>query len=176
LAEEPNEPKKLNEHSAEACPDPERSEGEGTQALKAELEAEKQKAPQLVEEATKPLLERITALETDLAAKMGELNELKELNKLAVEDYRKLVLQTNPLFTPDIIVGDNIEELKSSIEKAELLVAKIKTQIQSKSESESESSRVPAGAPARGQISTEGLSAKEKINLGLEEARKRKES
>jgi hypothetical protein len=61
---------------------------EDYEALKAELEAEKQKMSRLVEEATKPLLERITMVETDLAARTGEINELKELNKLAVEDYR----------------------------------------------------------------------------------------
>jgi hypothetical protein len=153
LAQEPNEPNKLNEPN----------------------ELKEHSAETMVAEATQALTERVATLEAEVATKTGELNELRELNKLAVEDYRKLVLQTNPLFTPDIIVGDTIEELKSSVEKANLFVAKIKTQIQAKSEYESESSRVPAGAPVRGAISTEGLSAKEKINLGLEQARKRKE-
>jgi hypothetical protein len=148
---------------------------EDYEALKAELEAEKQKASRLVEEATKPLLERITTLETDLAARTGEINELKELNKLAVEDYRKLVLQTNPLFTPDIIEGDTIDAVKASVEKAGVLVSKVKEGLEAQAAALSQLNTVPAGAPARGHINTEGLSAKEKINLGLEQARKRKE-
>jgi chromosome segregation ATPase len=176
---------------------------EDYEALKAELEAEKQKAQTAVAEATQALTEKVITLEADLAAKTGELetiqgqlaeattarSELKTAHSelveelegakaayaYAVEDFKKLVLQTNPLFTPDIIEGDTIDAVKASVEKASVLVSKVKEGLEAQASALSQLSVVPAGAPVRGQISTEGLSAKEKINLGLEQARKKKE-
>jgi chromosome segregation ATPase len=163
---------------------------EDYEALKAELEAEKQKAQTMVSEATQALTERVATLEADLTAKTGELETIqgqlaeattnfdgaKAAYAYAVEDYRKLVLQTNPLFTPDIIGGDTIDAVKASVEKAGVLVSKVKEGLEAQASALSQLSVVPAGAPARGQINTEGLSAKEKINLGLEQARKKKEA
>jgi len=170
---------------------------EDYEALRQELEAEKQKAAQLVEEATKPLQERITSLEADLAAKTGKLETLqsqlteattahselveefegaKAAYAYAVEDFKKAVLQANPLFTIDIIGGDTIEDVKASVEKANTLVGKVKEGLEAQAKALAGLTTVPAGAPARGPQSTEGLSTKEKINLGLEQARKKKES
>ncbi len=162
---------------------------EDYEALKTELEAEKQRAQILVAEATKGLTERVATLEADLATKTAELEPLKAqlaeastnfegakaAYAYAVEDYRKLVLQTNPLFTPDIIVGDTIDAVKASVEKAGVLVSKVKEGLEAQASALSQLNVVPAGAPARSPINTEGLSTKEKINLGLEQARKRKE-
>jgi multidrug resistance efflux pump len=156
---------------------------EDYEALRQELEAEKQKATQLVEEATKPLQERIASLEADLQAASDELqatgNELdgaKAAYAYAVEDFKKLVLASNPLFTPDIIAGDTIEDVKASVDKANALVGKVKEGLEAQAKALAGLTTVPAGAPARGPQSTEGLSTKEKINLGLEQARKKKES
>ena len=178
MAEEPKELKELNEHSAEDY-----------EALKAELEAEKQKAQTMVTEATQALTEKVATLETDLTAKTGELETIqgqlaeasanfegaKAAYAYAVEDYKKLVLQTNPLFTPDIIGGDTIDAVKTSVEKAGVLVGKVKEGLEAQAAALSQLSVVPAGAPARSATNTEGLSTKEKINLGLEQARKKKE-
>lgn len=178
--------------TAEACP--ERSEG--TQALRQELEAEKQKATELVETATKDLQDKVTSLETELATKSEELETLqgqlaeataahselveefegaKAAYAYAVEDFKQVVLQANPLFTPDIIGGDTIEDVKASVDKANALVGKVKEGLEAQASALSQLSVVPAGAPARSAQSTEGLSTKEKINIGLEQARKRKE-
>ena len=168
----------LNEHSAEDY-----------EALKAELEAEKQRAETRVAEATQALTEKVTTLEADLAVKTGELETIqgqlaeattnfegaKAAYAYAVEDFKKLVLQTNPLFTPDIIGGDTIDAVKASVGKAGVLVSKVKEGLEAQASALSQLNVVPAGAPVRGAINTEGLSAKEKINLGLEQARKRKE-
>jgi chromosome segregation ATPase len=162
---------------------------EDYEALKLELEAEKQKAQTMVTEATQALTEKVATLETDLTAKTGELETIqgqlaeasanfegaKAAYAYAVEDYKKLVLQTNPLFTPDIIGGDTIDAVKASVEKAGVLVGKVKEGLEAQASALSQLSVVPAGAPARSPISTEGLSTKEKINLGLEQARKKKE-
>ena len=170
---------------------------EDYEALRQELEAEKQKAAQLVEEATKPLQERITALENaeaaaanqivldseNIKALEGQLAEAstnfegaKAAYAYAVEDFKKAVLQANPLFTIDIIGGDTIEDVKASVEKANTLVGKVKEGLEAQAKALAGLTTVPAGAPARGPQSTEGLSTKEKINLGLEQARKKKES
>jgi hypothetical protein len=155
---------------------------EDYEALKAELEAEKQKATELVTQATTPLQERITALENtaaeqqiELNAKLEELAGAKAAYAYAVEDFKKLVLASNPLFTPDIIGGDTIDAVKASVGKAGVLVSKVKEGLEAQASALSQLSVVPAGAPARSQINTEGLSTKEKINLGLEQARKKKE-
>jgi hypothetical protein len=155
---------------------------EDYEAIRQELEAEKQRATELVETATKPLQERITALEADLQAASAERlatsNELagaKTAYAYAVEDYKQMVLQANPLFTPDIIGGDTIEGVKASVEKANALVGKVREGLEAQASALSQLSVVPAGAPARSPQSTEGLSTKEKINLGLEQARKKKE-
>jgi len=175
---------------------------EDYEALRQELEAERQKAAQLVEEATKPLQERVAELEATLASMpttselalelettKGQLAEAttahselveefegaKAAYAYAVEDFKKLVLQTNPLFTPDIIVGGTIEDVKTSVEKAGFLVNKVKEGLEAQAKALAGLTTVPAGAPVRAAQSTEGLSAKEKINLGLEQARKRKE-
>lgn len=159
------------------------------ETLRQELEAEKAKSQELVAEATRDLQEKVTSLEAGLAARTGELETLqaerqaagaelegaKAAYAYAVEDYRRLVLQANPMFTPDIIGGDTIEEVKASVEKANALVGKVREGIEAQAAALSQLSAVPAGAPARSGQSTEGLSTKEKINLGLEQARKKKE-
>jgi hypothetical protein len=162
---------------------------EDYEALKAELEAEKQRAETRVAEATRELTEKVATLEGELSVKTGELETIqgqlaeastnfegaKAAYAYAVEDYKKLVLQTNPLFTIDIIGGDTIDAVKASVGKAGVLVSKVKEGLEAQAAALSQLSVVPAGAPARSQINTEGLSTKEKINLGLEQARKKKE-
>ena len=169
---------------------------EDYEAIRQELEAEKQKAATLVAEATQSLTEKVTTLEAEVAAKTAELEPLKvqlaeattahsELAEefegakaayaYAVEDFKKLVLQANPLFTPDIIAGDTIEDVKTSVEKAGFLVNKVKEGLEAQARALAGLTTVPAGAPVRSAQSTEGLSAKEKINLGLEQARKKKD-
>ncbi|OGN95218.1 MAG: hypothetical protein A2Z75_02420 [Chloroflexi bacterium RBG_13_50_10] len=155
------------------------------QAVKAELETEKAKTTGLVEQATKPLQDKVASLETEVATKAGLVAGLEDqLARLstdyegaraaytyAVEDFKKLILDTNPMFTPDLVWGSTVEEVKASVEKANTLVGRLKESLQAQAQAAS----VPAGAPARTGASTEGLSAKEKINLGLERAKKRKE-
>ena len=159
-------------------------------AIKLELEGERQRAQGLVAEATRELTERIATLETEVSTKIQDIEALKgqlaeastnfegakAAYAYAVADFKKLVLQANPLFTTDIIWGDTIEDVKSSVEKAGVLVSKVKEGLEAQAKALAELSVVPAGAPARTGTNTEGLSTKEKINLGLEQAKKKKES
>ena len=162
---------------------------EDYQALQAELQAERDKAAVLVSEATQPLQEKITELEgqvttysTDAQALQEKLNQLssdfegaKAAYAYAVDDYKKLVLSTNPVFTPDIIGGDTIEDIKASVGKATSLVSKVKENLEAQASALAQLNVVPAGAPARTPIDLSTLSTKEKITLGLEQAKKRKE-
>jgi hypothetical protein len=158
-------------------------------AIKLELEAERTKATGLVEQATTELQGKVTNLETEVATKTqdievmkGQLAEAstnfegaKAAYAYAVEDFKKLVLATNPLFTPDIIGGDTIDAVKTSIEKAGFLVNRVKEGLEAQAKALAGLTTVPAGAPARTGPSTEGMSTKEKISLGLEQAKKKKE-
>jgi predicted nuclease with TOPRIM domain len=183
---------------------------EDYQALKAELEAERQRAQTLVAEATKELTDKVATLEAELATKTGEFETIqgqlttiqgqlaeataahskltaahselveefegaKAAYAYAVDDYKKLVLASNPLFTPDIIGGDTIEAVKASVDKANALVGKVKEGLEAQAKALAGLAVVPAGAPERKGVDTSSLSTKEKINLGLEQARKRKE-
>jgi uncharacterized coiled-coil protein SlyX len=159
-------------------------------AVKAELEAEKAKSVEAVTTATQALQERVTSLETEISTKTQDIEALKgQLTEAstnfegakaayayAVDDYRKLILQTNPLFTEDIIVGSTIDEVKTSVEKAGFLVDKVKSGLENQAKALAALTSVPAGAPARTGANTEAMSTKEKINYGLEQARKKKEA
>jgi uncharacterized coiled-coil protein SlyX len=155
-------------------------------AIKLELEAEKQRAETRVTEATGELTQRIATLEADLATKTGELEPLKgqvattteELNgakaayAYALEDFKKLVASSNPLIPPEVIFGTTVEEVKASLERANKLVLSVQESLAK----QAAAAVVPAGAPARTGPNTSGLSTTEKINLGLEQAKKKKES
>jgi multidrug resistance efflux pump len=154
-------------------------------AIKLELEGERQRAQGLVAEATRELTERIATLEADLATKTGELEPLKgqvatttgELEgakaayAYALEDFKKLAASSNPLLPPEVIFGTTVEEVKTSLDRANKLVANVQESLLK----QAAASAVPAGAPARTGPNTEGMSTIEKINLGLEQAKKKKE-
>jgi HPt (histidine-containing phosphotransfer) domain-containing protein len=148
-------------------------------------EVEKEKAAELVEQATKDLRDKVTSLEAEVAAKTQELDELKKINELnelnfegaraayayAVEDYKKLAAVSNPLIPAEAISGTTIEEVRDSLERASRLVAGVQEALTK----QAQASSVPAGAPVRAGLDTSAMSTKEKINYGLEQARKRKE-
>ena len=154
-------------------------------ALKAELETERAKATELVAEATQPLQERVTALEGELETKAGLITGLedqlaqaandfegaKAAYAYAVEDFKQLAIASNPLIPQEAIYGGSIEEIKASLDRANRLVANVQESLSKQAQAAS----VPAGAPQRTGPDVSAMSTKEKINLGLEQARKRKE-
>lgn len=151
---------------------------EAYDAIKLELEGEKAKSLEAVEQATKPFQEKITAFEntvagqqTELNAKVEELEGAKAAYAYALEDFKKLAASSNPLLPPEVIFGTTVEEVKASLDRANKLVANIQESLAKAAAA----ATVPAGAPARTGAITEGLSTIGKINLGLEQARKKKE-
>jgi hypothetical protein len=140
---------------------------------------------EMVQTAVAELQEKVAALEGQVEAKTGVITGLEErLTGLghdldgakaayayAVEDYKKLVLQANPLVPAEALSGMTIEEVKDSLDRALKLVATVQESLSKQTQAAS----VPAGAPARTGLDTSAMSTKEKINYGLEQARKKKE-
>jgi DNA repair exonuclease SbcCD ATPase subunit len=129
---------------------------EQVEQLKAELEAEKAKAATAIEEATKPLTDRITSLEQDLQAKDEELTttrtQLSEIDKGlaslneekegAITAYRELIQKSNPIIPADMINGTTVADINTSLEKANALVGRIRSKV----EEDRSNNSVPAGA------------------------------
>jgi ABC-type transporter Mla subunit MlaD len=154
-------------------------------ALKTELEAERKKTATQVAEATKGLQAKVTSLEAEVATRTKDIEALKgqlveastnfegakAAYAYAVEDFKKLAASSNPLIPQEAIYGASIEEIKASLNRANKLVANVQESLSRQAAAAS----VPAGAPQRTGPDASTMSTKEKINLGLEQARKKKE-
>ena len=155
---------------------------EQVEQLTADLEAEKAKSATAIEEATRPLTDRITSLEQEITAKDEELNTVKvQLSEkdtgftslaaekdTAVEAYKDLIRKTNPLIPADMITGANITDINTSLENATSLVNQIKAKVDENNNNNS----VPAGAPGRTEPDISAMSTREKISYGLQKSRK----
>lgn len=151
-------------------------------ALKTELDA----AKAAVDTATQPLKERIASLEADVKAR----DEVIATGKAVVEEKEKsfaslsqnfdqaigafkgAVLKANPLIPPELVTGATVAEITASVEKATAIVNKVKEGLAK----ETQTQTIPPGAPGRTEPDTSGYSTTEKIKLGIEKAKKKKES
>ena len=154
-------------------------------AIKLELETERQRAQGLVTEATMPLQERVIALEAEVSVKTQDIEAMKgqlaeaSINfegakaayAYAVEDFKKLASASNPLIPPEVIFGTTVEEVKASLARTNKLVANVQESLLKQAAAAS----VPAGAPARTGPDVSAMSTTEKINFGLDQAKKKKE-
>jgi len=144
---------------------------EDLEAIKAQLEEEK-KAKAAAEAALAGKAERITELEASLnvvsqasEAAAAELAQVKEAHAQAVAKYLGAVRAANSTIPQDIIAGDTIEEIDASLAKATTIASAVRQSL----EAEAKEAKVPAGAPARGEISLEGLTPREKIAAGIQQ-------
>ena len=101
--------------------------------------------------------ERLTALEEQSAG-------LQEGLRSAAGRYRELALASNPELPVEMVAGETVEEVEASLEAARQTVARVRQHL----ESQAEAGRVPTGAPPRSPPDLSGLSAQEKIRIGLE--------
>ena len=152
--------------------------------LKSELEAERTKVAETVEQATQPLKERITSLETELQAKTEEASQqaalaeergssiasLSAQQEGAVTAYRELVQKSNPLLPAEMLQGGTIEEINASVEKAVTLVGQIRQGIEEQNKSNDQANNIPVGAPGRTPPDLENMTTREKITHGLKQA------
>jgi len=141
------------------------------EAITAQLEEEK-KAKAAAEAALAEKDNRIGDLEAQLSevqqgseAAAAELGSLKEAHAQAVTKYLDAVRAANPTIPRDIIAGNTIEDIDASVEKAQSIAGAVRQSL----EAEAKEAKVPAGAPARGEISLEGLTPREKIAAGIQQ-------
>jgi len=169
MAENENEETKVAENNAPTAED--------MDAIKAQLEEEKT-ARAALESTLVEKDERIAELEKDfgeavtlgadktkeLEASVVELAALKDDRDSALGHYLDMAKAANPNVPEAIIAGATIAEIDASIEKGKTIVESVRAAM----ESEAAKTKVPAGAPPRGAISTEGLTAREKIAAGIQ--------
>lgn len=146
-------------------------EKQSTQAN--ELATERQ-ARAALEESAGTLNSRIAELEGSLKeakeaneASTAEVAGLLEAQGKAVESYLALSRAANPQVPAALIGGATIEEIDASCEKGRGLVEAVRESVLKEAAAKATAVKVPAGAPARGGISTEGMSAREKIAAGI---------
>jgi hypothetical protein len=146
-------------------------EAEDLDAIKAQLEEEKEakaaaeaslaKKDGLIADLQAQLSEAKTGSETAAA----ELASVKEAKDQAVAKYLDAVRVANPTIPQDIIAGGTIEDIDASLKKAQSIAESVKASL----EAHAKETKVPAGAPTRKEISVEGLSPREKIAAGIQQ-------
>ena len=153
---------------------------EDLEAIKAQLEAEKT-AKAALEEAMAAKDAKIVALEgtlggltselegktAELDASITELAKAKEASEAAIGvatgKYREALIEAHPNIPQELIAGNTVEELFNSVEKGKAVVESVKKSM----ETQAAAGKVPAGAPTRGVITTEGMSPREMIAAGI---------
>lgn len=111
--------------------------------------------------------------ESAAAALTGETETLRgaaaaaeERAGAAAARYRELLLAREPDLPEDLVSGATVEEIDAAADRARQTVSLVRQRF----EAQAQATRVPAGAPARTARDTSGLSAAEKIRLGLRQA------
>ena len=146
------------------------------EATGGELEGLKQEKEVLVREL-EARGAKITGLEQTLAGKDSEVISLKqamaeveekltEVNNAltqAVAGYKALVVQSNPGVLAELITGDTIDEVNESLKNAQVLIDKVRQEM----EAEASKTKVPAGAPQRAPLDLSALSPREKIQYAI---------
>ena len=98
--------------------------------------------------------------EDELKARLSAVS--KSLTE-AVVSYKNRVVQMNPEITEELINGDTIETVDTSLEKAIDLIGRVKKSV----EKEISHIKVPAGAPGRRTPDLSTLSPREKIQFAI---------
>jgi len=153
------------------------SQPEDLEAIKAHLEDEAQ-AKVALEQAAAEKDARIAALEAalsevltqseakgkELEAALAETARLKDAEAATVGKYREALVAAHPDIPQDLIQGDSVSQLFASVEKGRATVDAVRQSL----EAEAAATRVPAGAPTRGAIPTEGMSPRDKIAYAIQ--------
>jgi hypothetical protein len=103
------------------------------------------------------------SLDADIVALREDIDRHDADLRAAAARYRELILESDPLLTPELIAGETIEEVEASARRARDVALRVRTQI----ERETQAARVPAGAPARRGIDVGAMTPEQKIRYGL---------
>ena len=139
--------------------------------IKAELEEEKKataKAQAIIQQKDAMIAElqnHLSEAKTGLETATADLAQVRDAYTGAVGKYLEVTRTANPAIPGDVIAGATIEEIDSSLSKATSIAGAVKANL----EAQAKEAKVPAGAPARGEISLEGLSPREKIAAGIQQ-------
>ena len=106
----------------------------------------------------------IAGLQQGFDDKAAALAQLQEANTQAVVKYLEAVRSANTALPADVITGETIEDIDASVAHAQAIADAVRETLAD----EARKARVPAGAPTRA-INLDGLTAKEKITLGLQQ-------
>ena len=102
---------------------------------------------------------------TQLANSAAELATVTAARDAAVSKYLGMAKALNPAIPEHLIQGATVEAIDQSIEDGKVIVEAVKTAMAA----EAANAKVPAGAPPRASISTEGMSPREKIAYGIQQ-------
>ena len=161
------------ENGTDESQENENSQGtpETTEAIKAELEEER-KARAVAEASLAEKNGRIAELEAWLGEAKQAAESLRaeglatsEARDQAIAKYLDAVRLANPNIPREIIAGDTVEEIDASLARAAAIADSVRADL----EARAKETRVPAGAPPRGEISVDGLSPREKIAAGIQQ-------
>jgi hypothetical protein len=155
--------------------------------LKGELESERARVTEQVALATQPLTERIASLEEQLRTTASEAEQQKATaeekdkgfaslsaqHEGAVSAYRDLVLRSNPLLPADMITGATIEEVNAAVKKANGIIGQVKEGLEKQTQQVTQQTTIPAGSPGRTPADLSNMTTMEKINYGLDQAKKK---
>ena len=139
--------------------------------IKAELEEEKKataEAQAIIQQKDATIAElqnHLSEAKTGLETATSDLAQIRDAYTSAVGKYLEVTRTANPAIPGDVIAGATIEEIDASLTKATSIAGAVKASL----EAQAKETRVPAGAPARGEISLEGLSPREKIVAGIQQ-------
>jgi len=106
---------------------------------------------------------RITELEQAVAKSDEKLTTLKNSLAEAVAGYKAIVVQANPEVLEELVIGDTIESINESLNKAKTLISRVRQGL----ETEISGARIPAGAPQRTPPDLSALSPREKIQYAI---------
>lgn len=145
-------------------------------AARAEIEqlqvtaADRQARAAHLESVAGGLTEDLAAARSLLAERESEVDSLRRAADesraalaAAVGRYREVALAAEPDLPADLVSGDTLEQVNDSLDAARRTVAQVRSHL----EAQAQASRVPAGSPPRSGPDLAGLSAAEKIRLGL---------
>ena len=105
------------------------------------------------------------ASEQELASLRDRSESLQTQVQGSAQRYRELALQQAPELPADLVVGETVEEVQESLQRARETVARVRGHL----EQQAQAGRVPVGAPPRSGPDMSGLSAEDKIRLGLQQ-------
>jgi len=106
---------------------------------------------------------QIDKLKNSAGAYQQDLNRLSRNLEKAVSSYRNMVVKAHPDVPEELIIGNSVDEIDSSLQQAKKIVDRVKQALQQRPEADS----VPVGAPARNHDPAAGLSAREKIQYAV---------